>query len=70
MRVILHMLIIPRQNPAEVRMFGMMDGLDDKPIVAREVEERARFACSRAKESAPDFQIDTRRIQDGESVKI
>ena len=38
-------------------MFGMVDGLDDEPVVAREVEERARFACSRAKASAPDLQI-------------
>ena len=38
------MLIVVLEYPAEVFMFGVVDGLDDEAVVAREVEEGAGLA--------------------------
>ena len=50
MRVVLDVLVVPRQYAPEVCMLRMVDRLDDEAVVAREVEERAGFACSRQRE--------------------
>lgn len=44
MRVILDVLVILRQDLAEELVLGVMDGLDNEPVVAREIEERPRLA--------------------------
>lgn len=44
MRVGLQMGVVLFQHPAEELVFAMMKGLDDEPVVSREVEERAGFA--------------------------
>ena len=42
--IVLHMLVVLLQDLPQVLVLGMMDGLDDEAVVAREVEERSRLA--------------------------
>ena len=57
MRVLLDVVVVLPQDSPKKLVLVVMDRLDDEPIVAREVEERARFTYSRAEASAPDLQI-------------
>lgn len=44
MRVVLHMYMIVLEDRADELVFRVVDGLDDEPVVAREVEEGAGFS--------------------------